>query len=60
MGGMVEARIAVMAQRVLSGELLDRSDAEHLAAVSGDDLYDLFYWANKIRIRFVGRERYRE
>ena len=37
MGGMVEARIAGMAQRVLSGELLDRSDAEHLAAVSGDD-----------------------
>src|SRR5256886_3006090 len=55
MGGMVEARIAGMAQRVLSGELLDRSDAEHLAAVSGDDLYDLFYWANKVRVRFVGR-----
>src|SRR2546421_8116092 len=56
MGGMVEARIAGMAQRVLSGELLDRSDAEHLAAVSGDDLYDLLYWANKIRIQFVGRD----
>ncbi len=52
----MEARIAGMARRVLSGELLDRTDAEHLAAVSGDDLYDLFYWANKIRIRFVGRE----
>src|SRR5260370_27940004 len=56
MGGMVEARIAGMARRVLSGELLDRTDAEHLAAVSGDEIYDLFYWANKIRIRFVGRD----
>src|SRR5437868_6791985 len=53
---MVDARIAGMASRVLSGQLLDRSDAESLAAVAGDDLYDLFYWANKIRIRFVGRE----
>src|SRR5258706_4504457 len=53
---MVEARIAGMARRVLSGELLDRTDAEHLAAVSGDEIYDLFYWANRIRIRFVGRE----
>src|SRR5688572_14580384 len=55
-GGMVEARIAGMAQRVLAGELLDRTDAEFLASVAGDDLYDLFYWANRIRIRFVGRE----
>src|SRR3954463_11247623 len=53
---MVEARIAGMAQRVLGGELLDRDDAEYLATVERDDLYDLFYWANKIRIRFVGRE----
>jgi biotin synthase len=53
---MVEARIAGMAQRVLAGELLERRDAEFLASVAGDDLYDLFYWANRIRIRFVGRE----
>ena len=51
---MVEARIAGMAQRVLAGELLERPEAEQLALVVGDDLYDLFYWANKIRIRFVG------
>jgi len=53
---MVEALIAGMAQRVLAGELLDRSDAEFLASVEGDDVYDLFYWANKIRIRLVGRD----
>src|SRR5688572_2537711 len=56
MGGMVEARIAGMARRVLAGELLGRGDAEYLASVRGDDLYDLFYWANKIRIQLVGRD----
>src|ERR1051325_6224969 len=56
MGGMVEARIAGMAHRVLGGELLDRNDAEYLTTVKGDDIYDLFYWANRIRIRFVGRD----
>src|SRR4051794_27706269 len=45
-----------MAERVLAGNLLDRADADHLAAVSGDDVYDLFYWANRIRIHFVGRD----
>src|SRR5882762_4333107 len=53
---MVEACIAGMARRVLSGEVLGRGDAEYLATVSGDDVYDLFYWANKIRIHFVGRD----
>ena len=24
--------------------------------VGGDDIYDLFYWANKIRIQFIGRD----
>jgi biotin synthase len=52
----VEGHIATLAQRVLAGELLERHDAEHLARVGGDDIYDLLYWANKIRIRFVGRD----
>src|SRR2546430_8313467 len=45
-----------MAGRVLAGELLDRADAEYLTRVGGDDVYDLFYWANKIRIRYMGRD----
>ena len=49
-------RIAQLAAKVLGGELLDRSDAAYLTTVGGDDIYDLFYWANKIRIRFVGRD----
>ncbi|HEV2293812.1 MAG TPA: biotin synthase BioB [Tepidisphaeraceae bacterium] len=52
----MQARITWLAERVLGGELLDRDDAASLAAVTGDDVYDLFYWANKIRIRFAGRD----
>jgi biotin synthase len=52
----VESHIARIAQRVLGGELIERQDAEYLCRVGGDDIYDLFYWANKIRIRFVGRD----
>jgi biotin synthase len=52
----VQQRIASLAQKVLAGNLLDRSDGEYLSRVTGDDLYDLFYWANKIRIQFTGRD----
>ena len=52
----MQVRIARLAERVLSGELLDRDDAAYLTTVVGDDVYDLFYWANKIRIRFAGRD----
>ncbi len=48
--------IANLARRVASGELLDRSDAESLVRVGGEDIYDLFYWANKIRVKFMGRD----
>ena len=41
---------------MLSGNLLTRTEAESLTRVGGDDIYDLFYWANKIRIHFMGRD----
>jgi biotin synthase len=50
------ARITELAQLVLAGGQLDRSQARELTQLTGDDLYDLFYWANKIRIRFLGRQ----
>jgi biotin synthase len=56
-GGLrVQAEIARLAGRVLAGGLLDRGDAEVLARVGGDDVYDLFYWANRIRTQFKGRD----
>ena len=45
-----------LAQKALAGEMLTRADARSLIAVNDDDVYDLFYWANKIRIRFKGRD----
>jgi biotin synthase len=52
----VNPRIVGLAQRVLRGETLDRRDAADLVDVAGDETYDLFYWANRIRIQFVGRD----
>ena len=45
-----------LAQRVLGGELLTQDEAMSLSEVSGQAVYDLFFWANKIRIKFVGEE----
>jgi biotin synthase len=50
----LNAQIASLAQRVLDGQSLDRADARLLTRIQGQDLYDLFYWANKIRVRFAG------
>lgn len=52
----IDQRIAELAQLVLGGQLLTRDQARELTRVEGDLLYDLFFWANKIRIRFVGRQ----
>jgi biotin synthase len=48
--------VGSLAQKILREELLDRDEAAALVSVAGDDLYDLFYWANRIRIHFVGRD----
>lgn len=48
--------IAALGQMVLAGHRLTHDEALQLSAVQGDALYDLFYWANKIRIKTVGRQ----
>ena len=48
--------IARLAAQVLEGRELERADARSLCELGGDDLYDLFYWANRIRIQFRGRD----
>ncbi|MFN3168006.1 MAG: biotin synthase BioB [Phycisphaeraceae bacterium] len=40
--------------QVLSGKPLSREQALELTTLAGNDLYDLFFWANKIRIAHVG------
>lgn len=46
--------LAEVAGRVLAGHALSRQDSLLLAQTSGEDLYDLFYWANRIRLRMAG------
>ncbi len=60
-----EDRLMELAQAVLtggsaggtSGGQLTREEARELAAIDihSDAIYDLFFWANKIRISFVGQ-----
>lgn len=52
----VTQQVAELAREVLSGRLLNRDQARILTQVQGDALYDLFYWANKIRIQYLGRQ----
>jgi biotin synthase len=47
-------RIAEIGRHVLAGGDVDRSQAETLAAASGPDRYDLFYWANRVRMARCG------
>ena len=47
-------RIAALARIVLDGGLLTREQARELTTIKGEALYDLFFWANKLRIKFTG------
>ncbi len=51
-----EDRVVELAQKVLAGGRLTKPQAMELCSVKGDQVYDLFYWANKIRIKYVGRQ----
>lgn len=47
--------IAEIGQLALDGRHIDTDRAAWLAALDGDDLYDLFYWANAVRVKAFGR-----
>lgn len=48
-------RIAQLGQKVLGGSALSHAEAMDLTDLPQDAIYDLFYWANRIRIKYVGR-----
>ncbi len=48
-------KIKNIANRSLQNEPISREDASYLIQIDGDELYDLFYWANRIRLRYFGR-----
>ncbi len=53
-GCVTTERIEELGRAVLGGRVLTRSEAQELANVQGALLYDLFYWANRVRRAFVG------
>lgn len=47
-------KIKEIASQALQNEPISRDDALYLIQIDGDEIYDLFYWANKIRLRYFG------
>ena len=55
-GRSIDNKIAAIASDVLAGKSIDTRTILYLLELSGDDRYDLFYWANRIRLQFVGSQ----
>lgn len=47
-------KIKNIANQSLQNEPISRNDALYLTQIDGDEIYDLFYWANQIRLRYFG------
>ncbi|OHB50248.1 MAG: biotin synthase BioB [Planctomycetes bacterium GWF2_41_51] len=53
---MVNEKIASIANEILNGKLIERSDIEFLFSLDDSALEDLMYWANQIREKFFGKK----
>jgi len=51
----VSTQLAELATRVLAGEALGPEEARVLTGIEGELRYELMFWANRIRLRHVGR-----
>ncbi len=47
-------KIKKIATQSLQNEAINREDAFYLMQIDGDEIYTLFYWANRIRLRYFG------
>ncbi|HHT9150158.1 MAG TPA: biotin synthase BioB [Candidatus Wujingus californicus] len=47
-------KIKKIANQSLQGKAISHDDALYLMQIDGDEIYDLFYWANQIRLKFFG------
>ena len=47
-------KIKKIADQSLQNQPISRDDALFLMRIDGDEVYDLFYWANQIRLRYFG------
>ena len=48
--------IQKLAQQVLKNKPITRKYAEYLMFLEGSAIFDLLYWANKIRLKFIGSD----
>lgn len=47
-------KIKEFAKRSLQNDTISPNDAFYLMQIEGDAVYDLFYWANQIRLKYFG------
>ena len=47
-------KIKKIANQSLQNEAISHEDALYLMQIDGDEIYALFYWANRIRLRYFG------
>ena len=52
----MDRRLTSLGEKVLGGSDITGDEASFICGLQGDDVYDLFYWANKIRHKFLGDE----
>ncbi|MGR3218676.1 MAG: biotin synthase BioB [Candidatus Anammoxibacter sp.] len=50
----MNTEISDIANKSLKNTPIDRKDAAFLLTIEGEEVYDLLYWANKIRFKFFG------
>ena len=48
--------ICEFGEKVVAGQLLDRGEAEELSTAGAQNVWDLLYWARRIREKFFGNE----
>ncbi|GJQ48358.1 biotin synthase [Candidatus Kuenenia stuttgartiensis] len=48
-------RIETIAQQSLQNNEISHEDAIYLSQAGNDEVYDLFYWANRIRLKYFGQ-----
>ncbi|MFQ5862089.1 MAG: biotin synthase BioB [Candidatus Brocadiales bacterium] len=50
----MDTHVRALGEKVLSGSGVTRDEALFICGLEGDTVYELLYWANKIRQRFLG------
>ncbi|MCF6157034.1 MAG: biotin synthase BioB [wastewater metagenome] len=51
---MMNSTIKNIADQSLQNKPIGRDDASYLMNIDSDEIYDMFYWANRIRLKYFG------